>query len=60
MPNRPVRRQRQLLLLAVAVVIFAVLPSIARWQMVALGFGLVAIGVALIVQGRRRRQPPAA
>ena len=59
MPNRPVRRQRQLLLLAVAVVIFAVLPSIARWQMVALGFGLILIGVVLIVRGRRGR-PPAA
>jgi flagellar biosynthesis component FlhA len=57
-PNRAVRRQRQLLLLAVAVVLFAVLPSIARWQMVALGLGLVGIGVALIVQGRRRRSPP--
>jgi len=57
-PDRANRRQRQLLLLAVAVLVFAVLPSIARWQMVALGLGLVGIGLVLLVQGRRRGRRP--
>jgi len=57
-PNRAGRRQRQLVLLAVAVALFALFPSIARWQMGALGAGLILIGVVLIVQGRLRRRPP--
>lgn len=49
---------RRLRLLLVALVLLVIAPSIARWQMAALGLGLVAIGVVLLVQRRRRIPDP--
>jgi len=46
---------RRLRLLLVAIVLLVAVPSIARWQLAALGAGLIAIGVVLIVTQRRRR-----
>lgn len=49
---------RRLRLLLIALVLLVIAPSIARWQMAALGLGLVAIGAVLLVQRRRRVPDP--
>lgn len=50
---------RQIRLLVIALTLLVLGPSIARWQMGALGVGLVSIGVVILLQRRRRApQPP--